>query len=90
MSTESGEVLMEEGSWKIMVAKGHFIQQYGLNSYIVHNCPEHDIGQLPYLQYWWQKDTLDPACYLCDQHPPDHIMALWKLHNFDYIQGGYQ
>ena len=79
-----GTCLAGEGPWELCKANRIAEHRIGLHSYIVHVC-----NRLVGKRYWWAHSGIDRLCEGCDRPPPDKIMTLWKLHNFDYIQNGW-
>lgn len=80
MSVE--KLLMRKRCWDLVSTNDGLVRRYNLNSYIVHKCPQADDR----LQYWWSMDLINTVCYNCHEYPPDHVMGLWKLHNWEYVQ----
>ena len=80
-----GVLLMREGSWELRSAQ--FVADDALNSYIVHECPVLD-RRYSGRRYWWSRPVHGRKCDGCHGTPPDNVMTVWTLHNFDYIQGG--
>jgi hypothetical protein len=72
---------MVEGAWELKFLDA---KTSALKSYIRHNCPE-DHGAP---SYWYGLTKIDDPCKHCREYPNADIMTVWKLHNWDYIQGG--
>ena len=69
-------------NWEIRTTNESAKPLYGLHSYIAHYCPV-----LKTCRYWWAL-PLAGRCVGCNYPPPEDVLGLWKLHNFDYIQNG--
>ena len=73
------QLLMTDGCWELRkISPDTKI----LHSYIAHDC-------LGNTYYWWHLANIAVICPGCDQYPPQDMMTVWKLHNFDYIQSGH-
>lgn len=75
-----GETLMEEGEYSLVKWAPENAEAYfPLQSYIAHRC---EGGTW----CWWDPKYINERCSGCEGLPPEDIMALWKLHNWDWIQ----
>jgi len=84
MPAKRDDLLMKDGCWELRLH--HVRLQHvtaTLNSYIRHYCPKTKMNL-----YWYSLPLIDTKCTGCGANPPEHIMGLWKLHNYDYIQTG--
>ncbi len=79
MNAEHGTPLMVEGEWELLALTE--VESAELKSYIVHDCPNWAVRK-----YWWMVLIMDKACTTCHKHPPNGMLGLWKLHNWQYIQ----
>jgi hypothetical protein len=80
------EALMTIRNWRLIRSGSDVIRRYNLYSYIMHAChpPEEPITR----QFWWSLDLINTKCRSCHEYPPDEMMGLWKMHNWEYIQNG--
>ena len=72
---------MVEGNWQLIF---YDAAHSALKSYIKHPCPK-DFNAV---YYWYALSRIDEPCKQCHEYPNQDIMTVWKLHNWDYIQGG--
>ena len=83
--SEKDVLLMRESTWELRSCSSPPSRHIGLHSYIVHKCPSLATG---YLRFWWNLPVVGRKCDGCHRVPPDDLLTLWQLHNFDYIQSG--
>ncbi len=77
-----GEVLlMDDSGFQLRRVTPFAEQRYNLHSYIAHMCPSSRMWR-----FWWDLMIIDQACLYCGEYPPEDMMGLWKLHNFEWIQ----
>jgi hypothetical protein len=79
-----GDSLMKDGPWELIPTNKSVIHRYNLYSFIMHTCAASHAVDVTH-QYWWSLDFIDSKCHTCGEYPPDDMMGLWKLHNWDYI-----
>ncbi len=56
------------------------------SSWIIHKCKTTCDTEPADLTGAWIDARTEGSCYYCDQQPPNGIMSLWRLHNWDKIQ----
>ena len=39
----------------------------------------------PYIAYRYNADEMNSECHHCCERPPESIVGLWTLHNWDYL-----
>jgi hypothetical protein len=84
------EVIDQEGRWKLV--RCEHAARYA--SWVTHDCPDR---RNEFMEFDPRRDVTrahfaschsDQKCSICGEKIPPRLIALWTLHNFDYIQEG--
>ncbi len=81
------EILLVRDWWML-----YSIDGLGFKSWIYHCCTRSpDVEGFTVNRFLSISEMRDPIikCWKCQQSPPDDIVTLWKLHNFDVIGSEY-
>lgn len=74
--------LMQNGDFELVMYEKIPNDPYpDLHSYITHTC-----GKSKYSRYLVWESVIEMPCAGCGKIPPEDILGLWRLHNFDWIQ----
>lgn len=72
-------ILHEDGAWRLY--RVTYTQPPQVRSYIGHMCPDR------MKSVWrWSIANMDLPCPECGETPPDEMVGLYKLHNWDYLR----
>jgi hypothetical protein len=86
VNSKEDVLLLRESTWELRSCSSSI--RMGLHSYIVHRCPSLADTGCSGLRYWWNLPVVGRKCDGCHRVPPDDLLTLWQLHNWDYIQKG--
>ena len=94
------KALHQEGGWYLM-SKQHCYQYHhlkNLDSIVFHVCSKswltksnpnergvERITVTDYTSHRYRADEMDVECGYCSERPPESVVALWTLHNWDYL-----
>ena len=96
---DTSKALHSDGNWYLIPRLGWLnVVPAELGSTVMHVCSkswvvksnpdERGVERMhvqPYIVHRFNADELEAECEHCSERPPESVVALWTLHNWDYL-----
>ncbi len=81
---DEGGIIDQEGLWYLVRVEYYETWE----SWIIHGCEEYTAADcMGHVRgAYICCDKIPPVCDMCKEHPPERLITLWLLHNWDANQ----